>query len=180
LLADKTRVIGIDPGSRHTGYGIIDIAAGRVTHVDNGAISPNPKKPFAERLAYIYDGLEEVLARFNPTEGAIEEIFFARNVKSAIKLGEARGTAILAMARFGIPVSEYAATAVKQAVTGFGRAEKCQVAAMTATLLKLPEPACADAADALAVALCHSNNRCWQKKLQESETKKARVVRSRR
>lgn len=179
-MVDKTRVIGIDPGSRHTGYGIIDISAGRFTHVDNGAISPNPRKSFAERLAYIYNGLEEVLNRFKPDEGAIEEVFFARNVKSAIKLGEARGTAILAMARFGIPVDEYAATAVKQSVTGFGRAEKCQVASMTATLLGLPEPACADAADALAVAICHGNNRSWQQKLQESKAKQAPTARRKR
>jgi crossover junction endodeoxyribonuclease RuvC len=152
------KVLGIDPGSRITGYGLIRKEGNRLLHLDNGAIFTDSAKDFPERLQRIYQGIAEVIAHFVPDAVAIENIFFANNVQSALKLGQARGAAIVAGVNAGLPVAEYTALQVKQAVVGHGRAAKEQVQQMVRILLNLPEIAQADAADALAVAICHANS----------------------
>lgn len=152
------RVLGIDPGSRITGYGIVDQLGNRLVHVDNGAIFTDSATDFAGRLKQIFDGLSSVIATYNPDQVAVENIFFSTNVQSALKLGQARGAAIVAAVHAGLPVAEYTALQVKQAVVGQGKAEKGQVQKMLKALLGLPEIAQADASDALAVAVCHINS----------------------
>jgi crossover junction endodeoxyribonuclease RuvC len=152
------RVLGIDPGSRITGYGIVEQQGNRLVHVDNGAIFTDKALDFAGRLKLIFEGLSAVIAEYRPEQVAVENIFFSTNVQSALKLGQARGAAIVAAAHAGLPVAEYTALQVKQAVVGQGRAEKGQVQKMLKALLGLPEIAQADASDALAVAVCHINS----------------------
>jgi len=149
------RVLGIDPGSRITGYGIVDEQGNRLVHVDNGAIFTDSATDFAGRLKLIFEGLLAVIAEYRPDQVAVENIFFATNAQSALKLGQARGAAIVAAVHAGLPVAEYTALQVKQAVVGQGRAEKGQVQKMLKALLGLPEIAQEDASDALAVAVCH-------------------------
>ncbi len=149
------RVLGIDPGSRITGYGIIDKKGNRLVHVDNGAIFTDSHRDFPIRLQRIYRGLTEIIERYRPDAMAVENIFFATNVQSALKLGQARGAAIVAGVNAGVPVYEYTALQVKQAVVGHGRADKQQVQKMLKALLNLPEVAQEDASDALAAAVCH-------------------------
>lgn len=148
-------VLGIDPGSRITGYGIVEKAGNRLVHIDNGAIFTDSATDFPGRLKKIFDGLLEVIAQYRPDQVAIENIFFSTNPQSALKLGQARGAAIVAAVHCGLPVAEYTALQVKQAVVGQGRAEKAQVQKMLKALLGLPETAQEDASDALAVAICH-------------------------
>jgi crossover junction endodeoxyribonuclease RuvC len=152
------RVLGIDPGSRITGYGIVEQDGNRLVHVDNGAIFTDSAVDFPGRLKRIFDGLCSVIAEYRPDEVAVENIFFSTNVQSALKLGQARGAAIVAAVHADLPVAEYTALQVKQAVVGQGRAEKGQVQKMLKALLGLPEIAQADASDALAVAVCHINS----------------------
>jgi crossover junction endodeoxyribonuclease RuvC len=152
------RVLGIDPGSRITGYGIVDQLGNRLVHVDNGAIFTDSATDFAGRLKRIFEGLSAVIAEYRPDQVAVENIFFSTNVQSVLKLGQARGAAIVAAVHAGLPVAEYTALQVKQAVVGQGRAEKGQVQKMLKALLGLPEIAQADASDALAVAICHINS----------------------
>lgn len=151
-------VLGIDPGSRITGYGIIRKEGNRLIHVDNGAIFTDAAKDFPLRLHRIFAGLAEVIERYSPDAVAVEQIFFSNNVQSALKLGQARGAAIVAGVNAGLPVFEYSALQVKQAVVGHGKAAKEQVQQMVKILLNLPETAQADASDALAVAICHANS----------------------
>lgn len=152
------RILGIDPGSRITGYGIIDKEGNRLIHVDNGAIFTDADKDFSLRLQRIYRGLTEVIERYRPDAVALENIFFAKNVQSALKLGQARGAAIVAGVNAGLPVFEYSALQVKQAVVGHGKSAKVQVQQMLKVLLNLPEVAQEDASDALAVAVCHAHS----------------------
>lgn len=152
------KVLGIDPGSRITGYGILIKEGDRLVHVDNGAIFTSSARDFPMRLQKIYLGLTEVIERYRPDAIAIEDIFFATNVQSALKLGQARGVAIVAGVNAGLPVFEYSALQVKQAVVGHGRAAKEQVQKMLKVLLNLPEVAQEDASDALAVAVCHAHS----------------------
>jgi crossover junction endodeoxyribonuclease RuvC len=152
------RVLGIDPGSRITGYGIIDKEGNRLIHVDNGAIFTDSHRDFPMRLQRIYRGLTEVIEQYRPDAVAVENIFFATNVQSALKLGQARGAAIVAGVNAGLPVFEYTALQVKQAVVGHGRADKHQVQKMLKVLLNLPEIAQEDASDALATAICHAHS----------------------
>ena len=151
------RVLGIDPGSINTGYGIVDRGQnGSLVHICDGAISPGAGLPIAERLLKVSEGLREVIGEHKPDAVSIESVFFAKNVKSAITLGQARGAALLSAAQFGLPVFEYAPTAIKLAVTGYGQADKVQVQKMVALLLKSAESSKkADASDALAIAICH-------------------------
>ncbi len=161
MVADagsSMRVLGIDPGSRITGYGIVEQKGTRLVHVDNGAIFTDRAGDFPGRLKIIFDGLSDVIRDYSPDAVAVENIFFSTNVQSALKLGQARGAAIVAAVSAGLPVAEYTALQVKQAVVGQGRAEKGQVQKMLKVLLGLPEVAQADASDALAVAVCHINS----------------------
>lgn len=152
------RVLGIDPGSNITGYGIVEQQGNRLIHVDNGCIVTGAKNPLHIRLKSIYSGLQEVIERYQPDAVSIENIFFSQNANSALKLGQARGAAIVSSVNSGKEVFEYTPMQVKQAVVGYGRASKEQVQKMTKVLLNLPEVAQADAADALAVAICHINS----------------------
>jgi len=151
-------ILGIDPGSRITGYGVIRKEGNRLIHMDNGAIFTENSADFPGRLKRIFEGLNEIIARYNPQAFAVEDIFFSNNVQSALKLGQARGAAIVAGVNAGLPVFEYSALQVKQSVVGHGKAEKEQVQHMVKILLGLPEVAQADASDALAVAICHANS----------------------
>jgi crossover junction endodeoxyribonuclease RuvC len=152
------RVLGIDPGSRITGYGLVDQQGSRLVHVDNGAIFTDKAKDFPDRLRLIFEGITAVIRQYSPDAVAVEDIFVSANVRSALKLGQARGAAIAAAVNVGLPVAEYTALQVKQAVVGQGRAAKDQVQKMMRILLALPEVAQADASDALAVAVCHINS----------------------
>ena len=151
-------ILGIDPGSRITGYGIIRTEGNRLVHVDNGAIVTGSSSDFPLRLQKIYRQLSDVIDRFRPEAVAVENIFFATNVQSALKLGQARGAALVAGVNAGVPLFEYTALQVKQAVVGHGRASKDQVQKMLKALLNLPEVAQEDASDALAVAVCHAHS----------------------
>jgi crossover junction endodeoxyribonuclease RuvC len=151
-------ILGIDPGSRITGYGIISKQGNRLIHVDNGAIFTQSAKDFPQRLEKIFTGLSAIIAQYQPTAVAVENVFLAKNAQSALKLGQARGAAIVAAVSLGLPVFEYTALQVKQAVVGTGRAEKTQVQHMIKALLNLPEVAQEDASDALAVAVCHAHS----------------------
>ena len=151
------RLIGIDPGLRHTGWGVIDTEGNRLRHVAAGTIRPCPDKDTATRLRALHEGLAAVLADYRPDEAAVEETFVNTNPESTLKLGQARGVALLAPALLGIPVFEYAPNHIKKAVVGAGHAAKTQVQFMVARLLPGCTPPSADAADALAVAICHAS-----------------------
>ncbi|MDG5469618.1 crossover junction endodeoxyribonuclease RuvC [Deltaproteobacteria bacterium IMCC39524] len=153
------RILGIDPGTRITGYGIIDVEGNRLRHVDNGIVKTRSSDPLPIRLKAIYDGLTVVLKEFSPEAVAIEQVFLAKNPKAALTLGHARGTAVIASVNLNLEVHEYSALQVKSAVVGYGHAAKQQVQHMVKALLNLPEVAQEDAADALAVAICHANSR---------------------
>ena len=152
------RILGLDPGLRTTGWGVVEVDGARIRHVANGRIVPDAEAPLPARLVEIFDGLEEVLARHRPQSAAVEETFVNANPSSTLRLGFARGVALLAPARMGIEVAEYATTAVKKSVVGVGRADKVQVQAMVQRLLPGVRLDGADAADALAVALCHGHH----------------------
>ena len=152
----KRRILGIDPGSRATGYGVVEQTSAGIAYVASGCIRPG-SGPFVERLGEIYRGMTELLATYRPDEVAIEEVFIAANPASSLKLGQARGVAIAAVVGCQLPVAEYAARRVKQAVVGTGRASKDQVQHMVRAILRLPGAPSADAADALAIAICHVN-----------------------
>ncbi|RME41534.1 MAG: crossover junction endodeoxyribonuclease RuvC [Deltaproteobacteria bacterium] len=149
------RILGIDPGSRLTGYGLIEGRGQRLRHIDNGVIVTSSGAPLPRRLKCIHDGIAELITRHRPDVVAVENIFVAHNVQSALKLGHARASAMLAALNAGLDVHEYSALQVKSAVVGYGKADKHQVQQMVRTLLCLPEVAQEDAADALAVAICH-------------------------
>ena len=148
-------ILGVDPGSRKTGYGIIQHHANRSSYVTSGVIRMDSELTLAERLKVIFDSVSEIIERYQPTEFAIEQVFMANNASSALKLGQARGAAIVAAGQKDIPVAEYEARKIKQAVVGHGAADKLQVQHMVKSLLKLNGTPQEDAADALAVALCH-------------------------
>ena len=152
------RILGIDPGSRRTGFGVIDVAGSKESYVTSGIIKLPDKAPLPERLKIIYAGISEIIAETQPDLMAIEEVFFAKDPRAALKLGQARGSAIVAAMNAEIPVGEYSARTVKQAVVGTGAATKEQVQQMVVYLLKLEAAPKEDAADALAVALCHAQS----------------------
>jgi crossover junction endodeoxyribonuclease RuvC len=151
------RVLGIDCGGEYTGYGVVEMhARGELVCLCCGAIKLSPREPLPRRLSRIYDGLGRLILEHRPDEVAIEEIFYALNVKSALKLGQVRGVAMLAAAAAGLEVAEYSPLTIKSSVVGYGRAEKQQVQHMVTRLLSLTEPPePMDASDALAIAICH-------------------------
>ena len=151
------RVLGVDPGSRVCGYGVLESRNGELIHIESGCIVPSSTFLFPQRLKAIYEGLREVIIRSAPDAMSIEQVFFAKNAKSALKLGEARGVALLAAAVSGIPVNEYAPTKVKLALTGQGRASKLEVKEIISRILGIPEWKRSDVTDAVAIALCHIN-----------------------
>lgn len=159
------RIIGIDPGSRYTGYGIVEQDGQHTRHLASGRINATKGESFARRLEIIYAGLEQILDEWPADEAAVETIFTAYNAKSTIKLGQARGVALLALRHVELEIHEYAPAQVKKNVTGQGRATKQQVIKMIQMRLDLRAHLTEDAADALAVAVCHSQAAAFKKQL---------------
>ncbi|BDM64110.1 crossover junction endodeoxyribonuclease RuvC [Shewanella sp. NFH-SH190041] len=149
-----TIILGVDPGSRITGYGVIQCQGRHQLYLGSGCIRTSSTE-LPARLKQIFDGISEIIRQYQPEQFAIEKVFMAKNADSALKLGQARGAAIVAATVAGLPVAEYSPTQIKNAVVGTGRAEKAQVQHMITHLLKLPASPQADAADALSIALCH-------------------------
>ena len=173
------RILGIDPGSRLTGFGIITVLRnGKLGYVASGCVRV-PKGSLAERLKVILDGVDEVIKIHNPEVLAIEKVFMARNADSALKLGQARGAALCAALQHDLPVSEYTALQIKRAVVGTGRGEKKQVQHMVTALLGLSGTPQADAADALAAAICHAHTAFGQNAMAKGLSKSAMGVVSR-
>ena len=158
-MSMTTRIIGIDPGLRRCGWGVIDTLGNRLSFVASGTVTPPVDLSLAERLALLFAALGDVLERFAPHEAAVEETFVNAGVRSALILGQARGIALLAPAARGLPVAEYAANLVKKSIVGTGHADKSQVQLMVKTLLPTADYKGADAADALAIAICHAHHR---------------------
>lgn len=151
------RLVGLDPGLRRTGWGILDVAGNRLSHVANGVVVSDDKAPLGTRLAQLFEGLTDLLKSWQPDEAAVEETFVNKNPGSTLKLGQARGVAMLAPSLIGMPVAEYAPNSVKKSVVGVGHADKQQIRMMVGVLLPGVDIANADAADALAVAICHAH-----------------------
>jgi crossover junction endodeoxyribonuclease RuvC len=150
-------VLGVDPGSRVTGYGLIEKRMNRMTCVDAGTITPSAHLPFHQRIHAIFQAMSEVMEKHRPEEMAIEDVFYGKNVKSALKIGHARGAVLIAAVRCGVKIFEYTPLEIKKAVVGYGRGTKEQVRAMTRVILKLKGQPALDASDALAAAICHLN-----------------------
>ena len=149
------RVLGIDPGTRHLGWGMLESVGTRITHLAHGVIDVDESGTLAERLVEIDTALEVVIVEHRPEVGAVEGLFFAKDAQSAAKLGHARGVVLLRLARAGLPIREYSPALVKRTVVGKGAADKRQVAMVVTSILRLPSPPRSDAADALAIALTH-------------------------
>lgn len=150
------RILGVDPGSRITGWGVIDVTGQRQQVVAHGCIRLGDA-PFEQRVRQIFETLQALIGEHGPTEAAVEDVFVSRNAASALKLGQARGAALAAIACLDIPVAAYTPARVKQTIVGTGRADKSQINHMMRALLKLSKPPQADAADALALAVCHAH-----------------------
>ena len=153
------RIIGIDPGLRRCGWGVIESEGNRLTYVACGTLTPPVDLPLAERLVALHAGLTELIERFRPAEAAVEETFVSAGARSALMLGQARGVALMTPALKGLVVGEYAANLIKKAVVGSGHAEKTQIQMMVKVLLPAADFKGADAADALAIAICHAHHR---------------------
>jgi crossover junction endodeoxyribonuclease RuvC len=150
------RVLGLDPGTATVGYGVVDGEDGRLTAVAHGVITTSSKDEPAHRLQQIYEQLTALIEQYKPDSAAVEQLFFGRNITTAISVGQSRGVLLLALANAGLPIGEYSPPKIKEAVSGYGNADKSQVQFMVQTLLELPElPRPDDAADGLAVAITH-------------------------
>ncbi len=153
-------ILGIDPGTATTGYGLVEEKGGKLSLIDYGVIITEPEHTAEQRLEIIFDQLGDIIDEYNPDEIAIEELFFSSNAKTAIAVGQARGVILLATQKAGVPMSEYTPNQVKNGICGYGSADKKQVQKMVQMILKLDEiPQPDDAADALAIAICHSSSR---------------------
>ncbi|MGH6869757.1 MAG: crossover junction endodeoxyribonuclease RuvC, partial [Methylocella sp.] len=155
------RIIGVDPGLRNMGWGIVEVLGSKLAYVASGSVRSNARMPLATRLRELHEGLAGIVSEYAPMEAAVEETFVNRDPQSALKLGQARGIALVVPALAGLPVAEYAANLIKKTVTGTGHAEKAQIAMMVKTLLPGSGAQDADAADALAVAITHARVRLW-------------------
>ncbi len=164
-------VIGIDPGTARTGFGLVELTkTSALKLIHYGVIATPAKTPMADRLLQLHEELGELIKKFEPAYGAVEQLFFQKNVTTAITVGQARGVVLLTLAAAGIPIAEYSPQDVKQAVTGYGAAEKMQMQRMVQSLLsmeKVPKPD--DAADALAVAICHIQSHAFQSRLEGAQ-----------
>lgn len=166
------RVLGIDPGSESLGWGIVEGSGLKYAAVDFGVVKSNPRHPFSERLANIYGGVSSVIESFQPDVMSIEEAFFAINVKVALKLGQVRGVLLLLAEQRGLKIAEYAPRLIKQTVVGYGNAEKHQVQEMVKVLLRMKSvPTPHDAADALAMAICHFHHAGVRERIEKSVRK---------
>jgi crossover junction endodeoxyribonuclease RuvC len=159
VIRPSIRILGIDPGLRRTGWGLVACEGNRLTYVACGTVETDSKAALAERLVVIHDGLHRVVAEFRPDEAAVEATFVNRDAVATLKLGQARGIALLVPARAGIPVSEYAPNLVKKTIVGAGHGEKAQIRMMIGVLLPRADPQSEDAADALAIAVTHAHHR---------------------
>ena len=173
LSKARERILGVDPGTVATGWGVVEMVGSSLLHLDHGTIGSSSGLGQGSRLKRIYHGLQEILARYQPQGMSLEKVFFARNAGSTLKLGQARGVALLAAAEQGIAVHEYASAEIKLAVVGYGQASKEQVQKMVASLLHLPDPITADAADALAAAICYLHQRAFHARVNESTSQRA-------
>lgn len=164
------KIIGIDPGTAITGYGVIrEGPGGKLEVIDYGVVRTEAGLPLPERLVLLHDALTDLLSHHRPDGGAVEKLFHQRNVKTAMSVGQARGVSLLALAQAHLPIGEYTPLEIKQAVVGYGRAEKVQVQEMVKALLNMPEiPTPDDAADALAVAICHIHSRAFHERVEKS------------
>jgi crossover junction endodeoxyribonuclease RuvC len=153
------RILGIDPGLRRTGWGIIDIDGTRLTYIACGSVATDERAAIGERLVAIHEGLCGVIADYRPVESAVEATFVNKDAAATLKLGQARGVALLVPAQAGLVVAEYAPNLVKKAIVGAGHCEKTQIRMMVGVLLPMADPPSEDAADALAVAICHAHHR---------------------
>ncbi len=171
-MSKLIRIIGIDPGLRNTGWGIIETDGVRLSYVDSGVIKPDVDEELAFRLVELYQGLKSILHSFEPQEAAVEQTFVNKDASATLKLGQARGIALLAPAERGIRVAEYAPNAIKKTVVGSGHAEKGQVSAMLGFLLPKAKPKTHDEVDALAIAITHAHHRQVNAKIAE-QTKQA-------
>ena len=153
------RILGIDPGLRRTGWGVVDIDGTRLTFIACGSVATDDRAAMGERLVAIHEGLCGVIADYRPAESAVEATFVNKDAAATLKLGQARGVALLVPARAGLPVAEYAPNLVKKAIVGAGHCEKTQIRMMVGVLLPKADPPSEDAADALAVAICHAHHR---------------------
>ena len=153
------RIIGIDPGLRRTGWGVVEITGTALSHCGCGAVTSNADAPLSERLRAIHEGIAKIIADFAPHEAVVEETFVNKDARATLKLGQARGVVMLAPAQAGLPVAEYAPNAVKKAIVGAGHADKAQIHHMVRILLPKARPGTTDAADALALAICHAHHR---------------------
>ena len=160
------RILGIDPGLRNTGWGVIDTEGARLSFVACGTIKPDDKAALSERLRQIHDGLAQVLANFKPDEAAVEETFVNKDARATLKLGQARGVAVLAPALAGLSVAEYAPNLVKKTIVGAGHADKDQIHMMVKVLLPKSDAKTPDAADALAIAITHAQHRGMAARMQ--------------
>jgi crossover junction endodeoxyribonuclease RuvC len=151
------RILGIDPGLQTTGFGVVDFAGGHLTYVASGTVKTQPADPLPLRLKTLFEGVREVALAYQPDATAIEIVFVNVNPQSTLLLGQARGACLTALVTSNLPVAEYTALQLKQAVVGYGKAKKEQVQEMVARLLKLPRPAGPDASDALGLAICHAH-----------------------
>src|SRR5215470_12521421 len=158
-IRSPVRILGIDPGLRRTGWGVIEVEGNRLVYLGCGSVEPRENLSLSSRLLAIHEGLAAVLGDFRPLEAAVEQTFVNKDGVATLKLGQARGVAMLAPAMFGIDVAEYAPNQVKKTVVGAGHADKTQIAVMLKILLPKAEPRSADAADALAIAITHAHHR---------------------
>jgi len=174
------RILGLDPGLRHTGWGIVDVSGNRLRHVAHGAVNSDDKAELPDRIVALYEGLVGIIGEYAPDEAAVEETFVNKNPSSTLKLGLARGVVVLAPAKAGLRVAEYGANHIKKSVVGAGHADKVQVQAMVRMLLGGVTLASADAADALAVAICHAHHRQTERNLTERNLTEHAPSRARR
>jgi crossover junction endodeoxyribonuclease RuvC len=158
-MAERVRIIGIDPGLRRCGWGIIESEGNRLRFVACGTVTPPTTEELSRRLVKLHEGLGDVLRQFEPDEAAVEETFVSQGARSALQLGQARGIALMTPASLGLPVAEYAANLIKKTVVGAGHADKTQIGMMVKVLLPQADFKGPDAADALAIAICHANHR---------------------
>jgi crossover junction endodeoxyribonuclease RuvC len=159
VIRPSIRILGIDPGLRRTGWGVVACEGNRLTYIACGTVETDAKAALADRLVAIHDGLHRIVAEFHPDEAAVEATFVNRDAVATLKLGQARGIALLVPARAGVPVSEYAPNLVKKTIVGAGHGEKAQIRMMIGVLLPRADPQSEDAADALAIAVTHAHHR---------------------
>jgi len=163
MAGQTIRILGIDPGLRNTGWGLITICGSQLSYVADGTLRSNPKETLAQRLVHLHDGLSAIVHQWQPDEAAVEETFVNKDARATLKLGAARGIALLVPAKAGLHVGEYAPNMVKKTVVGSGHAGKEQISAMVKILLPKANIDSADSADALAIAICHAQHRKHQR-----------------